>query len=109
MRYTVVEGDAEVLPGVSVLPTPGHTAGHQSVVVRCSDGTVVVVAGQSYDTSNAFGADTSNAFGADALALRVMRVGHDAVVPVPTEWMDRLQQLDHRRVYFAHDRAVWEP
>lgn len=101
MRYTVVEGDAEVLPGVSVLPTPGHTAGHQSVVVRCSDGTVVVVAGQSHDTSNAFGAD--------ALALRVMRVGHDAVVPVPTEWMDRLQQLDPRRVYFAHDRAVWEP
>ncbi len=101
LRYTVVEGDVEVLPGVSVLPTPGHTAGHQSVVVRCPDGTVVVVAGQSHDTSNAFGAD--------ARALRAMRDGHDAAVPVPPEWMDRLQKLDPRRVYFAHDRAVWEP
>ncbi|MGH9115191.1 MAG: MBL fold metallo-hydrolase [Acidimicrobiales bacterium] len=101
MRYTVVEGDAEVLSGVSVVPTPGHTAGHQSVVVRRSDGTVVVVAGQSHDSSNAFDAD--------ALALRALRDGHDAAVPVPPEWMDRLQQLDPRRVYFAHDHAVWEP
>ncbi|MGH8989071.1 MAG: N-acyl homoserine lactonase family protein [Acidimicrobiales bacterium] len=101
LRYTVVDGDAEVLPGVSVVPTPGHTAGHQSVVVRCSDGTVVVVAGQSHDTANVFGAD--------ALALRALRDGHDAGVPVPPEWMDRLQKLDPRRVYFAHDHAVWEP
>lgn len=100
LRYTVVEGDAEVLPGVSVVPTPGHTAGHQSVVVRRTDGTVVVVAGQSHDTSSAFSAD--------ALALRALRDGHAAGVPVPPEWMDRLQQLDPRRVYFAHDHAVWE-
>lgn len=101
LRYTVVEGDAEVFPGVSVMPTPGHTAGHQSVVIRCADSMVVVLAGQSHDTSNAFSAD--------ALALRAMRDDHDAAVPVPPAWMDRLQQLDPRRVYFAHDHAVWEP
>jgi glyoxylase-like metal-dependent hydrolase (beta-lactamase superfamily II) len=28
-----VEGEAEVAPGVRVLPTPGHTPGHQSVLV----------------------------------------------------------------------------
>ena len=28
-----VEGEVEVAPGVRVLPTPGHTAGHQSVLV----------------------------------------------------------------------------
>jgi glyoxylase-like metal-dependent hydrolase (beta-lactamase superfamily II) len=28
-----VEGEAEVAPGVTVLPTPGHTAGHQSVLL----------------------------------------------------------------------------
>jgi glyoxylase-like metal-dependent hydrolase (beta-lactamase superfamily II) len=29
-----VEGEREILPGVSVVPTGGHSAGHQAVVVR---------------------------------------------------------------------------
>ena len=28
-----VDGEAEVAPGITVLPTPGHTAGHQSVLI----------------------------------------------------------------------------
>ncbi len=28
-----VEGETEIAPGVRVLPTPGHTAGHQSVLI----------------------------------------------------------------------------
>jgi len=32
-RYELVDGDSEIAPGVSVLATPGHTVGHQSVVV----------------------------------------------------------------------------
>lgn len=100
LDYTVIDGDAEVFPGVVVLPTPGHTAGHQSVVVRLGDGTVVV-AGQSHETAHAFGADL--------LALQARRDGHDATIPPPPAWVDRLQLMDPRRVYFAHDRAVWEP
>ena len=56
LRYEVLDGEAEVLPGVTVLPTPGHTAGHQSVVVRRQDGTVVI-AGQSHDSATGYGAD----------------------------------------------------
>jgi glyoxylase-like metal-dependent hydrolase (beta-lactamase superfamily II) len=33
-------GEAEILPGVSVVPTGGHSAGHQGVVVRGRDRTV---------------------------------------------------------------------
>ncbi len=29
-----VEGERELLPGVSVVPTGGHSAGHQAIVVR---------------------------------------------------------------------------
>jgi glyoxylase-like metal-dependent hydrolase (beta-lactamase superfamily II) len=32
------EGEREVLPGVSVVPTGGHSAGHQAVVVRAGAG-----------------------------------------------------------------------
>lgn len=95
-----VDGEAEVLPGVIVVPTPGHTAGHQSLLVRLGDGTVIV-AGQSHDTASAYGADV--------LAWQAGRDHHDAVVPLTPAWIDRLAQLDPRRVVFAHDHAVWEP
>jgi glyoxylase-like metal-dependent hydrolase (beta-lactamase superfamily II) len=34
------DGEVEILPGVSVVPTGGHSAGHQGVVVRGRDRTV---------------------------------------------------------------------
>ena len=33
MRYVVVDGELELLPGVRLLPAPGHTPGTQVVVV----------------------------------------------------------------------------
>lgn len=100
LRYELLDGEAEVLPGVLVIPTPGHTAGHQSLVVRTGDGTVVV-AGQSHDTATAYGADV--------LAWRAGGEGHGAPLPPTPAWIDRLQQFDPPRVVFAHDNAVWEP
>ena len=40
--YVEHDGEAEVLPGIRLLPTPGHTPGHQSVVVDGPDGLVVI-------------------------------------------------------------------
>jgi N-acyl homoserine lactone hydrolase len=40
--YVEHDGEAEVLPGVRLLPAPGHTRGHQVVVVDTPDGTVVL-------------------------------------------------------------------
>ena len=37
-----LDGEAEVLPGIRLLPTPGHTDGHQSVLVDTPDGLVVI-------------------------------------------------------------------
>lgn len=33
-RYRLIEGDTELLPGLTLLETSGHTQGHQSVLVR---------------------------------------------------------------------------
>ena len=33
-RFELLDGDTEVLPGLTVITTPGHTVGHQSVVVQ---------------------------------------------------------------------------
>jgi glyoxylase-like metal-dependent hydrolase (beta-lactamase superfamily II) len=100
VRYEEIEGEVEIRPGVLVVPTPGHTDGHQSVVVRCSDGTVVL-AGQSHD-------HTSD-FAADALAVQAVRDGLPPPLPLAPAWMERLLALDPRRVLFAHDASVWEP
>ena len=37
-RFELLDGDAEVLPGLEVITTPGHTSGHQCVVVRGAGG-----------------------------------------------------------------------
>ncbi len=34
LRYRLVDGDIELLPGLTLLKTSGHTTGHQSVLVR---------------------------------------------------------------------------
>jgi N-acyl homoserine lactone hydrolase len=99
-RFEEVSGQVEVLPGVFLIPTPGHTAGHQSLIVRHPDGTVIV-AGQSHDTATHYAADQ--------LAWRAQRDAHSQPLPAIPDWIDALQQFDPRMVYFAHDRSVWIP
>lgn len=41
-QQRVVEGDEEIADGVKILATPGHTAGHQSVLVQAGEERVVV-------------------------------------------------------------------
>lgn len=96
-RYELLDGEAEILPGVSLVPTPGHTAGHQSLVVRRLDGNVIV-AGQSHDTATGYSRDVLS-----------WRHGHGQSVPSAPEWIGLLQALDPKAVFFAHDHAVWVP
>jgi len=42
-NYQIISGDyVEVLPGIKIIQTPGHSAGHQSVLVRTDEGTLCV-------------------------------------------------------------------
>ena len=97
--YELLDGEAEIWPGVHVVPTPGHVDGHQSVVVQCVDGSVVL-AGQSHDRASEWSAD--------ALAADALRLGHGEPLPATPVWMARLLAFDPKRVVFAHDAAVWE-
>ena len=40
--YVEHDGEAEVLPGIRLLPAPGHSDGHQIVVVESDAGTTVI-------------------------------------------------------------------
>ena len=97
--YRQLDGEAEVLPGVRVVPTPGHTPGHQSVLVETAEG-VVILAGQAvqslaeWEHLQKAGALPAGGAPADAQAYQASA--------------RRLLSLEPRRVYLSHDEAVWE-
>jgi len=47
VRYELVDGDVEILPGIRLLYTPGHTPGHQSVLVDLTNGKRLIFAGDA--------------------------------------------------------------
>lgn len=88
-----VEGDAEIAPGIRVLPTPGHTAGHQSVVLSDGHGHNVVFFGDVIPT---------------ALHLRLPFImGYDLDVVGTLEskrsLLDRVEK-EHWLAVFGHER-----
>jgi N-acyl homoserine lactone hydrolase len=56
--YVEHDGEVEILPGVRLLPTPGHTRGHQSVLVETADGPAVVGGDVAYSFRELGAADT---------------------------------------------------
>jgi glyoxylase-like metal-dependent hydrolase (beta-lactamase superfamily II) len=98
LTYEVIDGELDAAPGVRLVPTPGHTAGHQSLVVDGPEGTVVL-AGQAVQSRAEWdGATDPAASGASA--------ARDPRYPASVE---RLRSFRPVRVHFAHDPAVWEP
>jgi glyoxylase-like metal-dependent hydrolase (beta-lactamase superfamily II) len=98
LSYRAISGEHEILPGVRAVPTPGHTDGHQSLVVE-TDGGTVVLAGQAMPSATDFASA--------AYAVQLERDGSEPVPPYPA-WLPRILEFEPRRVLFAHDLAIWE-
>jgi glyoxylase-like metal-dependent hydrolase (beta-lactamase superfamily II) len=96
-RYELFDGEADVLAGLRIIPTPGHAPGHQSLVIDTTDG-LYILAGQAVN----FASDYAIA----RYAWELHRGGADDV-EYP-QWIARLQELDPQRVLFAHDLAIWD-
>lgn len=96
--YRVLDGEHEPMPGIRIVPTPGHSPGHQAVVVDTEDGSVVL-AGQSFRWASDFG-----------MALTALRLAEAGEPDPPTypEWLPRILAVDPWRVAFAHDLAIWQ-
>lgn len=104
--YEEVDGEAELWPGVRLVPTPGHTDGHQSLIVLPAEATgegggAVVLAGQAYDFASEYTVAE--------LARIAVADGLEPPLPPYRPWLERLAEFAPRRVWFAHDAAVWEP
>ncbi len=83
LRYVPVEGELDLLPGIRLLPAPGHTPGTQVVVVETAGGPVVICG------------DAAVWFG----ELDEPR----------TEGQRRIRALEPREVWLAHAHEPWRP
>lgn len=109
-NYDRVDGEVEIADGLLVVPTPGHSPGHQSLVVRAQDGTLLV-AGQAMDLSTTTSlpvAGDASAYASAHLARQESRRVGQRLAPWP-DWLDRIEQFDPARVVFAHDGANFNP
>jgi N-acyl homoserine lactone hydrolase len=83
VEYVPVEGELEVLPGIRLVPTPGHTDGSQVVVVETGDRPVVICG------------DTA-VFSGDLDEPR-------------TEGQRLVRDLDPAAVWLSHAHEPWRP
>jgi glyoxylase-like metal-dependent hydrolase (beta-lactamase superfamily II) len=99
LRYEVLDGEAEVAPGLRLIPTPGHAPGHQSLVVE-SSAERTVIAGQAVLTVAEWEGSTEPV---DSGLPAEGEEDRDAYVAS----VGRLRALDPAMVHFVHDPAVW--
>jgi N-acyl homoserine lactone hydrolase len=95
-RFELLEGDTDVLPGLAVITTPGHTVGHQCVVVRSRDTVSDVLIGDAAYTPRLYlgPADTDLPPGQAS---------------DPAAWRDSLRRIrstDAAQVHFCHHTGV---
>ena len=83
VRYVPVDGELELLPGLRLVPAPGHTRGMQVVVVETGGRPVVV------------GGDVAVWFG--------------ELDEPHTEGQLRVRALDPELVWLAHEHEPWRP
>jgi N-acyl homoserine lactone hydrolase len=83
VEYTPVDGELELLPGIRLLPAPGHTPGSQVVVVETDTRPIVLVG------------DTA--------------ITHGDLDDPQTEGQRLVRSLDPELVWLAHSREPWRP
>jgi N-acyl homoserine lactone hydrolase len=81
--YRCLDGDGELFDGISVLSTPGHSPGHQCVVVETDEGPVVLGGDVTYSMGELIRGEGDN--------------------------FARVHALRPRLVYLAHSPRPWEP
>lgn len=95
-RFELLDGDTEILPGLSVITTPGHTAGHQSVLVDTGDGARDLLIGDAAYTPRQYQGPLD----------QELPDGQAADRPSWAASVGRMRALTPARVHFCHDTAT---
>jgi glyoxylase-like metal-dependent hydrolase (beta-lactamase superfamily II) len=105
INWQLLEGDAEIVPGLWAFTTPGHTPGHQSFVVELQDGSGYVLPFDAGDLTENFEKEIGpggfvhcTAEDARQSLLRVKEVAGEHGYPIiashdPVAWPEFMKQL----------------
>ena len=88
-----IDGDLVIAVGVEAIATPGHTPGHQSVVVEADDGRAVIVGQACYRAH-------------DFAAPEPVPDCDEASMHVARSSIERLRALAPASFFFSHDDQV---
>jgi N-acyl homoserine lactone hydrolase len=94
-RWELLDGDIGILPGLSVITTPGHTVGHQCVVVA-TDGQADLLIGDAAYTPHQFAGPPDQDLLPGQASDRVAWRGS----------LDRIRSLEPDRVHFCHHTDI---
>jgi N-acyl homoserine lactone hydrolase len=94
-RYELLDGSTQIVPGVRVITTPGHTPGHQSVAIDTTAGIAVMVGDAAWTVEQFEGGEPAPGAMED--------------VPTYHASLGRLRELQPAAVHFCHDRRVRTP
>lgn len=93
-QITPVHGDLQIIPGIQLLHTPGHTPGHQSILVETSGGKTLIAAQAAYTAD-----EYQRGGDAELQACEGFKVSY-------LQSIARLKSLAGNWVYFSHDDRV---
>ena len=96
-RFERVEGDHEVASGIRVFATPGHSPGHQSLVVETAQGPILLAGQAVYSHGEWAGIPGARLGSTDRRADPARYAASVA----------RLRALGPKEVLFGHDRRGW--
>jgi N-acyl homoserine lactone hydrolase len=96
VEYRQLAGDRDLTPGIRILSTPGHSPGHQSLVVETDEGPTILAGQALYSAGEWAGS---------AGAREGRTVARDQ--PAYDRSVAKLRALDPVRVWFGHDRETW--
>jgi N-acyl homoserine lactone hydrolase len=92
-QWELLDGEREIVPGISVLTTPGHTPGHQSIRIDTTEGPAILTGDACWTVGTYNGASLGKGTMED--------------LPMAERSLEKLRQLNPVSVYFCHDNRTW--
>lgn len=95
-RWRLLDGDAELIPGVTALRSDGHTPGHQSLLVQLPETGPVILAGDCCYWQRSIDEELPPGVVFDP------RQAQNSIKRLKT-----IARLTHGRIFPSHDPAFW--
>ena len=99
LRYRLIDGDTQLLPGLDLIETSGHVTGHQSVLVRLPETGPVLLAIDAIPLQHAFTLERP---------VHPTNMDHEALLVSTRKLLALVQREQVALTIFGHDNDQWQ-